>query len=131
VTALAPGQPRHALIDSLVRAEMSSEKPPDAILFLGPYANDESKWSSVPCESGHAGPAIFYFQHRINRAIGRRLSDEYVGRAERTMGVRPIELPDTLERLVHACSGDVYRIHDPAELASAIAKLNSKAAHVQ
>ena len=131
VAALAPGQPRHALIDSLVRAEMSSKNPPDAILFLGPYADDESKWSSVPCESGHAGPAIFYFQHRINRAIGRRLSDEYAGRAERTMGVRPIELPDTLERLVHACSGEVYRIHDPAELASAIAKLNEKAAHVQ
>ena len=30
VTALAPGQPRHALIDSLVRAELSSPKPPDA-----------------------------------------------------------------------------------------------------
>ncbi len=131
VTALAPGQPRHALIDSLVRAELSSPKPPDAILFLGPYADDESKWSSVPCESGRAGPAIFYFQQRINRAIGRRLRDDYAGRAERTMGVRPIEYPDTLERLVHACSGEVYRIHDPAELASAIAKLNSKAAHVR
>lgn len=131
VTALAPGEARHALIDSLVRAEMSSQNRPDAILFLGPYADDESKWSSVPCESGNAGPAIFYFQQRINRAIGRRLSDDYAGRAERTMGVRPIELPDTLERLVHACSGEVYRIHDPAELASAIAKLNSKAAHVQ
>jgi hypothetical protein len=119
------------LIDSLVRAEMSSDKPPAAILFLGPYTNDESKWSSVPCESGHAGPAVFYFQHRINRAIGRRLRDDFAGRAERTMGVRPIELPDTLERLVHACSGEVYRIHDPAELASAIAKLNEKAAHVQ
>ena len=130
VTALAPGQPRHALIDSLVRAELSSPKPPDAILFLGPYADDESKWSSVPCESGRAGPAIFYFQQRINRAIGRRLRDDYAGRAERTMGVRPIEYPDTLERLVHACSGEVYRIHDPAELASAIAKLNAKAAHV-
>src|SRR6202142_662758 len=130
MTVFAPGEARHALIDSLLRAEMSSEKPPDAILFLGPYADDESKWSSVPCESGHASPAIFYFQHRIDRAIGRRLSDDYAGRAERTMGVRPIELPDTIERLVHACSGEVYRIHDPAELASAIAKLNSKAAHV-
>ncbi len=131
VTALAPGEARHALINSLVRAEMSSEKPPDAILFLGPYADDESKWRSVPCESGHGGPAIFYFQQRINRAMGRRLRDDFAGRAERTMGVRPIELPDTLERLVHACSGEVYRIHDPAELASAIAKLNSKAAHVR
>jgi hypothetical protein len=34
VAALAPGEARHALIDSLVGAEMSSEKPPDAILFL-------------------------------------------------------------------------------------------------
>jgi hypothetical protein len=125
VTALETGQEHLAMLESMVREELSAKEPSDAILFLGPYARDESKWKTLPCESEGSGPPVFYFQHRIDKAY-----------TYWRPGLRPPEFPDTLERLVHACSGEVYRIHDPAELADAIRKLNRKAgadraSHVQ
>ncbi len=109
------------LLDSLIRKEWSAPERPDAILFLGPYARDESKWRSLPCETGHDGPRLFYFQHRVDKAFDMGI---YFNPAQ-AVATRPTEFPDTLERLVRACSGQVYRIHTPAELSEAIGKLNA------
>ena len=135
ITALKPEAERFEMLESLVRAELSSQEPADAILFLGPYQRDEFRWRSLPCESGSSGPPLFYFQHRVNWAYQTwrtGFGPEY----ESPVPVRPLEIPDTLERLVHACSGEVLRVHDPEELATAILKLKdragtARAAHVQ
>lgn len=118
--ALKPKAQDREMLDSLVRGELSAERPADAILFLGPNVEDVSKWKDVPCEDHRSGPRFFYFQHRINWAVG-----DVTGRP---IPIRPAEVPDTLERLVLACSGEVYRIHNPAELEAAIEKMN---AHVR
>ena len=122
------------LVESLVRDELSAELRPAAILFLGPYTGDETKWKSLPCEPDHAGPRLFYFQHRVNvewmRCGIHMLNVSPVCPTldrEMKIGLRPLEYPDTQERLVRGCSGEVYRIHNPAELAAAIGKLNSQA----
>ena len=135
IAALKPEAERFEMLESLVRAELSSQEPADAILFLGPYQRDEFRWRSLPCESGSSGPPLFYFQHRVNWAYQTwRTGSGPV--YESPVPVRPLEIPDTLERLVHACSGEVLRVHDPEELATAILKLKdragtARAAHVQ
>ncbi len=116
---LKPRAEEPDLLDSLVRGESAGPRPPDAILFLGPYARDDSKWRSLPCKAGHDGPQLFYFQHRVDKILNG--FDPF-----HTVPVRPTEFPDTVERLVRACSGEVYRIHSPAELSAAIDKLNAK-----
>jgi hypothetical protein len=135
ITALKPEAERFDMLESLMRTELSSQEPADAILFLGPYQRDEFRWRSLPCESGSSGPPLFYFQHRVNWAYQTwRTGSGPV--YESPVPVRPLEIPDTLERLVHACSGEVLRVHDPGELAAAILKFKdrtgrARTAHVQ
>jgi hypothetical protein len=124
IAALKPRSEGLALLESLVRDEMSAREPADAILFLGPDVVDDWKWKSLPCESKGSGPPLFYFQHRIDKAPEMMI---FGGATSVGMPIRPTEFPDTLERMVHACSGHVYRIHNPAELATAIRQLNDRA----
>ncbi len=112
VAALEQGPQHLGWLESLLRDGLSAEPRPAAILFLGPEARDGTRWKSLPCDSDRTGPRLFYFQLRIDVNICR----ECVQR----------ELPDTVERLVQGCSGEVYRIHNPAELAAAIQKLRDE-----
>jgi hypothetical protein len=128
--ALKPETQQFGMLDSLVRAEYAVSPPPDAILFLGPHVEDDLKWKEIPCESGRSHPRLFYFEHRIDTApLGWGTDPVSVGNVSAgglkvEVPVRPAEFPDTLERVVRACSGEVVRIHNAAELAGAIAKLN-------
>ncbi len=112
VAALEEGPQHLGWLESLLRDGLFAEPRPAAILFLGPDARDGTRWKSLPCESGRAGPRLFYFQLRVDVNVCR----ECIQR----------ELPDTLERLVRGCSGEVYRIHNPSELAAAIQKLKEQ-----
>jgi len=109
-------EPQTPVLDSLLRAELATERSADAVLILGPRVRGEFRLIGLPCRSGNSGPRLLYFQQRVDAAY-----DIWKG-----VPVRPQELPDAIERVVRACSGEVYRIHNPAELAAAIEKFNAK-----
>lgn len=67
VSAFGLGAHDTALLDSLVRAELSAEHPADAILFLGPDAYEDARWHTLPCRADHSGPRLVYFQQRVDR----------------------------------------------------------------
>jgi hypothetical protein len=126
VAALEQGPHHLGFLESLVRDEMSSERRPAAIVFLGPYTDEETKWRNLPCGSNRAGPPLFYFQHRVNVARTVCLQDVIACQGDAMwLSARPTEARDTLEHLVRGCSGEVYRIHNPVELDAAIKKLNT------
>jgi len=107
--------PETPVLDALLRAELSaSQGPARTVLLLGPPVyDDQLQVSTFSCDSSH--PRFVYFQHRVDRALVNMLSP---------IPERPRELSDKLERLVHSCNGEVYRIHNPADLAAAIDKFN-------
>ncbi len=107
------------LLSSLLRSEFSTGQPSDTILFFGPYTDVESKWKRPEGVPSHT--RLIYFQHRVDRVLPER---PLYGKEPMAIKVRPVEFPDTIEHLVKSFSGEVLRIHDPAELSAAIAKLN-------
>ncbi|HXN47340.1 MAG TPA: hypothetical protein VN893_11905 [Bryobacteraceae bacterium] len=126
VAALEQGQAHLGFLKSLLRDEMSAGRRPAALVFLGPYTDEETKWKDLPCDSTRASPPMFYFQHRVNVARTVCLQDVVACQGGAMwLSARPTEARDTLEHLVRGCSGEVYRIHNPAELDAAIKKLNA------
>ena len=119
---LAPPKQALAFLDSLVRAEFAVSAPADTVLFVGPYIPDELKWPGAPCETGHRTPALYYFQRRVNR--GDMEYDTFV--RDLPVLVRGNEFSDPIEKMVKGCSGEVYRIHTPAELADAIRRMGAE-----
>jgi len=90
------------LLESLLRKEMTAEQRSDAVLVLGPTARQYSAWKREVCKEG--APDLFYFQYRPLWNAGS-------------------EFPDLIEHLMRACSGKTFRIHTPADLEVALAKL--------
>jgi hypothetical protein len=94
------------LLTHLVRTEMKSENPPEAIIFLGPSARILDKLPREmlsSCESN--GRPIFYF--KFSATPGN-------------------EFPDAIHHLTNTCHGTVFTLHNAGDFAEAIAKVQRK-----
>jgi hypothetical protein len=101
------------VIADLVNRELTSEKPADVVIFMGPGSR---YWEKMPEEtlelSGDRTSRFFYFQFR-----------PYFNR--RTY------FPDSIQSAVARLKGKTLFIHSPGEFASAIDELERKVAGVR
>jgi hypothetical protein len=99
------------LLAGLMREEMSSGKPSDAVVFLGPTSRVDTKMfvGTVDSKNGPHTP-LFYFQY-----------SPFPGR----------EFPDTIQYMVSAYDGTTFHLHSPGDLARAIAKMQDQLERVR
>jgi hypothetical protein len=87
----------------LANREIGTEKPPDAVVFLGPTTRFTHKTRPEMLKKASDGtPRIFNFEYY------------------RWHGA---EFPDAVEYLTHALHGTTYKIHSPGEFGEAIQKM--------
>jgi hypothetical protein len=101
------------LLWQLMAKESLRPQPPEAVVFLG-YSTLEDRHVYVPpaCKDGSHRTVYAY----LDFAEQRRRDPRHM---------LPPELPDAISRVTHACSGKVFYVHSPAELASAVDKVNA------
>lgn len=89
-------------LDKLANEELAADRS-DAIIFLGPNTRIDTKVSAADLiEKKPTSPPFFYFEY-------------FPWRGE--------DFPDSIEHLVRAAHGKVFRIHSPAELDESIDKV--------
>jgi len=106
------------LLSDLVRRELQSPEPSDAVIFLGPTTHYLDK---PPPGIGErppgSKPMFYYFQYKPGfiRA-GAPLPVSVYGRPD-------LKLPDTIQQAVTALKGRVFTIFNPGDFAKAIDQL--------
>ena len=103
----------------LLAKEGLRAEPPDAVLFVGYSTFDDTHIYAPPaCTDGSRKTVYAYFDYaeplqRRPAAPGRR---RYADR---------LDLPDVISRVTRACSGKVFHVHSPEELAAAVANVDA------
>jgi hypothetical protein len=97
------------LLSDLINRELTSPKPSDAVVFLGPASRYIDNMSSSAVDATATKLRFFYFQYRPLRMHGPLLPDSITNAIERVKG-----------RLIHITS--------PADFANAIVQLERAAA---
>jgi hypothetical protein len=97
-------------------------QPADAVLFVGYSTLDDSHVFVPPaCTDGSRKTVYAYFDYA---PPSRRRLPPREGPWAGLPRARPVqpELPDAISRITRACSGRVFHIHSPDDLASALQK---------
>jgi hypothetical protein len=90
------------LLNKLVDEELAGRSRSKAVIFLGPTARQNDKLALPPHREENAPqPLFFYFEYKPYWFHGP-------------------EFPDVVYHLTRSLAGQVFRIHSPAEFASAI-----------
>ncbi len=110
----------------LLQKEKLRKDPSDMVLFIGANTLDDAH-PIVPsfCSDGSKNPLYAYFDYRPwpkSQAPRRRNPFLTGSLAPIVEPTRSPEAPDVIGRLTRACSGKVFSIHAPQELASALEK---------
>jgi len=90
------------LLASLVNRQIAAEKPPDALIFIGPNSIETDKFPPGLIENVPAKPLFFYL-HRTPPFLSARF---------------PFD--DSIERLVKSQEGRVFEVHDAKQLRGAL-----------
>lgn len=107
------------MLSDLLNQELQSLSPSDVVLFLGPLArySDKLPQSAVPKGSGPA-PHFFYFQVRPSFHQG--------GPPGGPIGPPAPVLADSISSAISRVGGKTIVIHNPADFAKAIEKLERR-----
>jgi hypothetical protein len=127
-----PAGHRELLWGLLAKEGMRAE-PPEAVLFLGPPTIDDAHVPVPPaCADGARKTVYVYFEFEALRAPRGRSPDRRRFQLEDPLPADPVyrrraisiqpQLPDAISRVTRACSGKVYHIYSPGDLASALEK---------
>jgi hypothetical protein len=107
---------RDLLWQLLAKEEVETE-PADAVLFIGaPSLDDRHVFVPPACADGSRKTVYAYFAFPRPYRRSRPVTP--------FVRLQP-DLPDAISRVTRACSGKVYYIHSPADLFSALEKVNA------
>jgi len=110
----------------LLAQEGAAAAPGHAVLFLGSPAFDDSHVAApAACTEGPRKALYAYFDFVPAEPVVRLGRQPYVpGRRDRFGWPAPTPamrvMPDAISRITHACSGKVYHIFSPSDLAAAL-----------
>jgi hypothetical protein len=98
------------MLAELVNREIASDKPPDAIIFIGPNNRYDDKFPESLLEGG-SRTRFYYLKHG------------YYGRF--------LPFADSIEKLVRSQDGKVFNLVNPRDFASALRKIEEELANRQ
>jgi hypothetical protein len=118
----------------LLAKETLRAEPPDVVLFMGYPTLDDSHVITPPaCADGTRKTQYAYldFAQPGGRTLRFAGPERRRRRGPPDTGLRPPsqampEMPDAISRVARACSGKVYPIHSPDDLAAALRKLEER-----